>query len=178
MANSPTLFSLHGHAFDVVKSISGPENYINPPRRDVVGVGGKLSTVLDSIPLYSCIMVLGSEVRIRFKADNPGPWFLHCHMSVLLSVSFRGLTEIIAVTGILRRDLQSSSPKLPLHSGQDLRLRSSSNPGPTCAQFITPCPLINSKGIIVPKRSYRSPISIEYFCSFSPHNDQRPILIL
>ena len=30
---------LHGHAFSVAKSISGPENYINPPQRDVVGVG-------------------------------------------------------------------------------------------------------------------------------------------
>ncbi|KAJ6481988.1 laccase 17, partial [Mycena sanguinolenta] len=54
-------FHLHGHAFDVVQSASGPVNYVNPPRRDVVGVeqGG---------------------VIIRFRADNPGPWFLHCHI--------------------------------------------------------------------------------------------------
>ncbi|KAF7341807.1 Laccase 17 [Mycena sanguinolenta] len=54
-------FHLHGHAFDVVKSASGPTNYVNPPRRDVIGVdqGG---------------------VIIRFRADNPGPWFLHCHI--------------------------------------------------------------------------------------------------
>ncbi|KAJ7140596.1 laccase 17, partial [Mycena crocata] len=54
-------FHLHGHAFDVVKSASGPVNYVNPPRRDVVGV--------DS-----------GGVIIRFRADNPGPWFLHCHI--------------------------------------------------------------------------------------------------
>jgi iron transport multicopper oxidase len=41
--------------------MNGGLNLVNPPRRDVVGVGG-------------------SEVRIRFKADNPGPWFLHCHI--------------------------------------------------------------------------------------------------
>ncbi|KAJ6579664.1 laccase [Mycena vulgaris] len=54
-------FHLHGHAFDIVKSASGPTNYVNPPRRDVIGVeqGG---------------------VVIRFRADNPGPWFLHCHI--------------------------------------------------------------------------------------------------
>ncbi|KAJ7683845.1 Cupredoxin, partial [Mycena rosella] len=54
-------FHLHGHAFDIVKSSSGPFNYVNPPRRDVIGVqqGG---------------------VIIRFRADNPGPWFLHCHI--------------------------------------------------------------------------------------------------
>ncbi|KAJ6481559.1 laccase [Mycena vitilis] len=54
-------FHLHGHAFDIVQSASGPVNYKNPPRRDVIGVeaGG---------------------VVIRFRADNPGPWFLHCHI--------------------------------------------------------------------------------------------------
>ncbi|KAF8600827.1 laccase-4 [Ceratobasidium sp. AG-I] len=31
---------LHGHAFDVVKSLGGTPNYVNPPRRDVVRVGG------------------------------------------------------------------------------------------------------------------------------------------
>ncbi|KAJ7342643.1 laccase 17 [Mycena albidolilacea] len=54
-------FHLHGHAFDVVQSASGPVNYVNPPRRDVIGV--------DS-----------GGVIIRFRADNPGPWFLHCHI--------------------------------------------------------------------------------------------------
>ncbi|KAF7291435.1 Laccase 17 [Mycena indigotica] len=54
-------FHLHGHVFDVVKGISGPTNYVNPPRRDVVGVDG-------------------GGVIIRFRADNPGPWFLHCHI--------------------------------------------------------------------------------------------------
>ncbi|TFK37392.1 laccase 16 [Crucibulum laeve] len=54
-------FHLHGHAFDIVQSMGGPVNYVNPPRRDVVGVGG-------------------STVIIRFRADNPGPWFLHCHI--------------------------------------------------------------------------------------------------
>ncbi|KAF6755667.1 laccase 16 [Ephemerocybe angulata] len=54
-------FHLHGHAFDVVQGNSGPINYVNPPRRDVVGIKG------------------GTGI-IRFKADNPGPWFLHCHI--------------------------------------------------------------------------------------------------
>nr|BAU94254.1 laccase [Pholiota microspora] len=54
-------FHLHGHAFDIVQSMQGPANFKNPPRRDVVGVGG-------------------STVIIRFQADNPGPWFFHCHI--------------------------------------------------------------------------------------------------
>ncbi|CAE6446576.1 unnamed protein product [Rhizoctonia solani] len=52
---------LHGHVFDVVKSLGGTPNYVNPPRRDVVRVGG-------------------TGVILRFKTDNPGPWFVHCHI--------------------------------------------------------------------------------------------------
>ncbi|KAG8710675.1 Laccase-1 [Ceratobasidium sp. 423] len=52
---------LHGHTFDVVQFGNNAPNYVNPPRRDVVG-----ST--------------DQGVRIRFKTDNPGPWFLHCHI--------------------------------------------------------------------------------------------------
>ncbi|THU81232.1 laccase [Dendrothele bispora CBS 962.96] len=54
-------FHLHGHVFSVVQGMTGAPNFVNPPQRDVVGVGG-------------------STVIIRFKADNPGPWFLHCHI--------------------------------------------------------------------------------------------------
>ncbi|KAF8523282.1 laccase [Hysterangium stoloniferum] len=55
-------FHLHGHAFHVIQSSDGGgENFVNPPVRDVLGVGG-------------------SGVKIRFETDNPGPWFLHCHI--------------------------------------------------------------------------------------------------
>ncbi|KIJ39647.1 multicopper oxidase [Sphaerobolus stellatus SS14] len=58
-------FHLHGHAFDVIRSASGGSlNLIDPSRRDVVASG---STQTD-------------PVRIRFRTDNPGPWFLHCHL--------------------------------------------------------------------------------------------------
>ncbi|KJA25106.1 multicopper oxidase [Hypholoma sublateritium FD-334 SS-4] len=66
--------SLHGHAFDVVQSMQGPLNFVNPPRRDVVGVSG-------------------STVIIRFQADNPGPWFFHCHIDWHLEA---GLAAVFA----------------------------------------------------------------------------------
>ncbi|KAG7444704.1 laccase lcc5 [Guyanagaster necrorhizus] len=57
-------FHLHGHTFDVVRSAgSSVYNYDNPVRRDVVNIGTK-----------------GDNVTIRFRTDNPGPWFLHCHI--------------------------------------------------------------------------------------------------
>ncbi|KAJ6550122.1 laccase 16 [Mycena capillaripes] len=75
-------FHLHGHAFDIVKSSSGPMNYVNPPRRDVIAVdqGG---------------------VIIRFRADNPGPWFLHCHIDWHLEA---GLAVVFAEAPAAQRD--------------------------------------------------------------------------
>ncbi|KAF9264305.1 laccase [Marasmius fiardii PR-910] len=55
-------FHLHGHNFDIVRvSNSNVTNYVNPPRRDVVAVNG-------------------GNMTFRFKSDNPGAWFLHCHI--------------------------------------------------------------------------------------------------
>ncbi|KAH8801997.1 laccase [Flagelloscypha sp. PMI_526] len=60
----PHPFHLHGHAFDVIRSAGQTtDNFVNPPRRDVVSTGG-----------------VNDTVTIRFVADNPGPWFLHCHI--------------------------------------------------------------------------------------------------
>lgn len=57
-------FHLHGHHFDVVRSAGMTQyNYVNPVRRDTVSSG----TAVDN-------------VTIRFRTDNPGPWFLHCHI--------------------------------------------------------------------------------------------------
>ncbi|KAK0204374.1 laccase [Desarmillaria ectypa] len=57
-------FHLHGHTFDVIRSAGNSVyNYENPVRRDVVNIGTK-----------------GDNVTIRFRTDNPGPWFLHCHI--------------------------------------------------------------------------------------------------
>lgn len=54
---------LHGHTFSVVKGATGSVNYVNPPRRDVTPSSG-------------------SYITIRFTADNPGPWLMHCHIDL------------------------------------------------------------------------------------------------
>ncbi|KAJ3076106.1 laccase [Quaeritorhiza haematococci] len=54
-------FHLHGHTFSIIQGRDGGTNYINPPRRDVVAIGG-------------------SPVILRFVSDNPGVWFWHCHI--------------------------------------------------------------------------------------------------
>ena len=46
-------------------------NYVNPPQRDVVSTG-----------------TAGDNVTIRFNTNNPGPWFLHCHIDFHLEAGF------------------------------------------------------------------------------------------
>ncbi|KAF5360195.1 hypothetical protein D9758_011376 [Tetrapyrgos nigripes] len=74
--SGPHPFHLHGHSFDVVKSADSDEwNFKNPPRRDTTSVAGANLTV------------------IRFNTDNPGPWFLHCHIDFHLDF---GLAVVLA----------------------------------------------------------------------------------
>jgi iron transport multicopper oxidase len=73
---------LHGHAFDVIRSSnSNITNFKNPIRRDVVAVNGGNTT-------------------FRFFTDNPGPWFLHCHIDWHLEV---GLAVILGEAAAAQR---------------------------------------------------------------------------
>ncbi|KAJ3782164.1 laccase [Lentinula aff. detonsa] len=72
----PHPFHLHGHAFDVVKTSSSSNyNFVNPVRRDVTLVNQN------------------GQTTIRFVTDNPGPWFLHCHIDPHLEA---GLAVVLA----------------------------------------------------------------------------------
>ena len=64
----PHPIHLHGHAFWVIESAgNNTQNTVDPLLRDVVAItSGPDDT--------------RSDVKIRFRTDNPGPWILHCHM--------------------------------------------------------------------------------------------------
>ncbi|KAF8131813.1 laccase [Boletus edulis] len=69
----PHPIHLHGHTFDVVRVAgSNKTNFVNPVRRDVVSMGNSST----------------DNVTIRFTTDNPGPWFLHCHIDWHLNHGF------------------------------------------------------------------------------------------
>nr|AYO51536.1 laccase [Lignosus rhinocerotis] len=69
---APHPFHLHGHTFYVVRSAGSTDyNYVNPPQRDTVSTG-----------------TAGDNVTIRFTTNNPGPWFLHCHIDFHLDAGF------------------------------------------------------------------------------------------
>ncbi|KAF5316706.1 hypothetical protein D9619_006803 [Psilocybe cf. subviscida] len=77
VGGGPHPFHLHGHTFSVIRSAGSlTTNYANPVRRDVVSTG-----------------VVGDVVVIRFVTDNPGPWFLHCHIDWHLNT---GLAVVLA----------------------------------------------------------------------------------
>ncbi|KAE8728892.1 Laccase-12 [Hibiscus syriacus] len=74
---------LHGYSFYVVGY--GSENFdpqivnfnlINPPYRNTIGVS------------------VGGWAVIRFVADNPGVWFMHCHLDIHQSW---GLVAVLSV---------------------------------------------------------------------------------
>ncbi|KAH9910749.1 laccase hybrid [Epithele typhae] len=68
----PHPFHLHGHTFYVVRSANSSDyNFVNPPQRDTVSTG-----------------TTGDNVTIRFDTNNPGPWFLHCHIDFHLEAGF------------------------------------------------------------------------------------------
>nr|2HZH_A Chain A, laccase [Trametes ochracea] len=73
-AGGPHPFHLHGHAFAVVRSAgSTTYNYNDPIFRDTVSTGTPAAN---------------DNVTIRFKTNNPGPWFLHCHIDFHLEAGF------------------------------------------------------------------------------------------
>ncbi|KAI0030501.1 yellow laccase [Vararia minispora EC-137] len=64
---------LHGHVFSVVRSAGNSTyNFANPPKRDTVSIGTSTN----------------DNTTIRFVTDNPGPWFMHCHIDWHLNAGF------------------------------------------------------------------------------------------
>ncbi|MCO5550648.1 hypothetical protein L7F22_004137 [Adiantum nelumboides] len=95
---------LHGYNFFVVgqgtgnfNSSSDPAtfNLVDPPERNTVGVPK------------------GGWVALRFRADNPGVWFMHCHLEVHTSW---GLETAFLVTNGKMQDQTLEAPPMDLPS--------------------------------------------------------------
>ncbi|KAJ6547717.1 laccase [Mycena sp. CBHHK59/15] len=75
---APHPFHLHGHTFHVIRSAGNSTyNFDNPVIRDVVSTGPATTDL----------------TTFRFKTDNAGPWFLHCHIDWHLEI---GLAIVFA----------------------------------------------------------------------------------
>ena len=93
------------HAFAVVRSAGSTQyNYDNPVWRDVVSTGTPAA---------------GDNVTIRFRTDNPGPWFLHCHIDFHLEAGFAVvMAEDIADTSAVNAVTQQWSDLCPTYDAQ------------------------------------------------------------
>ncbi|KAJ7254816.1 yellow laccase [Mycena rebaudengoi] len=75
---APHPFHLHGHNFHVIRSAGNATyNFDDPVIRDVVNTGTATTDL----------------TTFRFKTDNAGPWFLHCHIDWHLEI---GLAIVFA----------------------------------------------------------------------------------
>ncbi|KAI0285736.1 laccase [Russula brevipes] len=89
----PHPIHLHGHSFHVVRSAGNTSyNFVDPVIRDVVSIGTGSTDM----------------VTIRFFTDNPGPWFLHCHIDWHLNA---GLAVVFAedVPDVPSQDITNSA---------------------------------------------------------------------
>ena len=78
------------HTFHVVRSAGQTHyNYHDPIVRDTVSIGK-----------------MGDNVTIRFRTDNPGPWFLHCHIDWHLEAGF----AVVLAEGMNRTKATNPTP--------------------------------------------------------------------
>lgn len=72
-------FHLHGHVFQTIFRSEGTEDADNPevydPSNDDYNKHPEYPMERDTVMVNS-----NGFVKLRFKADNPGVWFFHCHV--------------------------------------------------------------------------------------------------
>ena len=87
--NCPQTRKTHDREFEL--------NYVNPVKRTTVPVPNNGSIDL----LFKLTIENSGFVIVRFKADNPGLWFMHCHLfshmrkgqALVLDVSDQGVPK-------------------------------------------------------------------------------------
>ena len=71
-------FHLHGHEFQVIEKsfdVTSNDTVVNPPTQEGQENPARRDTI--TIPPTG-------KVVLRWRADNPGAWMFHCHVSVLI----------------------------------------------------------------------------------------------
>lgn len=72
-------FHLHGHNFQVISRSPGTDDEENPvefdPNNDTMTDYPEYPMIRDTVEVNS-----NGYFVLRFKADNPGVWFFHCHV--------------------------------------------------------------------------------------------------
>ncbi|KAJ2718515.1 ferroxidase fet3 [Coemansia sp. Benny D115] len=102
---------LHGHSFQIVEygpvDVPKPVSGTDSPTADIPPI--PVTKFTGSAPMIRDTMLIpeGQYIKLRFKADNPGAWALHCHMDIHFGLG-------MAMTFIEAPDvLQSGLFKIP-----------------------------------------------------------------
>ncbi|KAJ2158578.1 ferroxidase fet3 [Coemansia sp. RSA 552] len=97
----PHPLHLHGHTFQIIEygpaesRFPPPTKFQNLETRRFSGTPPRRDTM--SIPEYS-------HITIRIKADNPGVWFLHCHLDIHFAMGMA--MTIVEAPDVLQRTLE------------------------------------------------------------------------
>lgn len=99
-------FHLHGHIFQVVSRLPAGDDDDNPITFDPTNPA---HTQYPESPVQRDTVVVNSNgfVVLRFRADNPGVWFLHCHVDWHLE---QGLAIVLVEQPAAIRQRQTVPP--------------------------------------------------------------------
>ena len=130
---------LHGHSFFIMKigfgnysaldasylndtsdiRCYGNRQYCNRARwTSAIETGNNVADInlLNPILKDTVIVPSGGYVVIRFKADNPGPWFFHCHIDLH---NTNGMGMVILESISLYPNVSKNYPKCGVFEGKD-----------------------------------------------------------
>lgn len=99
-------FHLHGHTFQVISRSEGTEDEENPI---VYDSNNRSHTNFPEHPMVRDTVMVNPNgfVVLRFKAENPGVWFFHCHLDWHLE-------QGLAIT-LVEAPLQIQENEKPIH---------------------------------------------------------------
>lgn len=106
-------FHLHGHVFQLIQKSPeySPDADYPDEEQDEITVPYNESAPLTPFPEYpvlrdTVVLAPSGHIVIRFKADNPGVWFFHCHLDWHLT---QGLAAVFIEDPLALQEQESLS---------------------------------------------------------------------
>uniref|UniRef100_A0A0L0NVV1 L-ascorbate oxidase n=1 Tax=Candidozyma auris TaxID=498019 RepID=A0A0L0NVV1_CANAR len=116
-------FHLHGHVFQTVFRSEGTDDDDNP---EVYDPSNSDYEIFPKMPMQRDTVLVNPNgfIRIRFKADNPGVWFFHCHVDWHLE---QGLAIVLVEDPALIQKKQAELPVSHLEACEKLNIPTKGN---------------------------------------------------
>lgn len=116
-------FHLHGHTFQVISRSEGTDDDDNP---QVYNSLDSLHTKFPARPMMRDTVMVNTNgfVVLRFKADNPGVWFFHCHVDWHLE---QGLAITLVEAPLEMQENQKAIPQSHFDACDALKMPTKGN---------------------------------------------------